>query len=144
MTPSMLLIECSPTPALAAQYKITYAGMAAIEESELVNDVVHVDLATVEGQARLMDWLRQNEVPSHVKCGLESPDFEGAAADFLQAKIVGVTRVLEALLMLNSAVEWEFVISPNADIWARSCEAYFKTLVQGLSAELPHTKITFG
>ena len=59
-----------------------------------------------------MDWLRQNELPSHVKCSLDSPDFEGAASDFLQAKIVGLTRVLEAMLMLNASVEWEFVTSP--------------------------------
>ena len=78
-----------------------------------------------------------------MKCRLDSPDFEGAASDFLQAKIVGLTRVLEAMLMLNASVEWEFVTSPNADIWARSCEAYFRALAQGLSAELPQTKIFF-
>jgi hypothetical protein len=143
MTASLLLIDCLPTSDLAAQYQITYAGLGAIVQPELVEEIVRVDLATVEGQARIMDWLRQHELPSRVKCGLDSPDFEGAASDFLQAKIVGLTRVLEATLMLNPSVAWEFVISPDADIWSRSCEAYFRTLTKGLSAELPQTKITF-
>ena len=143
MKTSLLLIDCLPTPELLARYKVTFAGMGVVEQSELLEDIVDVDLASVEGQARLMDWLRQNELPSHVKCRLDSPDFEGAASDFLQAKIVGLTRVLEAMLMLNASVEWEFVTSPNADIWARSCEAYFRALAQGLSAELPQTKIFF-
>ena len=143
MKTSLLLIDCLPTPELLARYKVTLAGMGVVEQSELLEDIVDVDLASVEGQARLMDWLRQNELPSHVKCRLDSPDFEGAASDFLQAKIVGLTRVLEAMLMLNASVEWEFVTSPNADIWARSCEAYFRALAQGLSAELPQTKIFF-
>ena len=143
MTTSLLLIDRFPTPDLVARYKIIYAGMGPIEQPELLDCVVHVDLASVEGQARLMDWLRQNELPSLVKCSLDSPDFEGAASDFLQAKIVGLTRVLEATLMLNASVEWEFFISPNADIWSRSCEAYFRTLSQGLKAELPQTNITF-
>lgn len=143
MKTSMLLIDYLPTPELLARYKITFAGMGVLEQSELLDGMVDVDLASVEGQARLMDWLRQNELPSHVKCSLYSLDFEGAASDFLQAKIVGLTRVLEAMLMLNASVEWEFVTSPNADIWSQSCEAYFRTLAQGLSAELPQTKITF-
>ena len=143
MTTSMLLIDCLPTPELMARYRITYAGGGTIEQSELLEGVVNVDWASVEGQARLMDWLRQNELPSHVKCSLDSPDFVGSASDFLQAKIVGLTRVLEAVLMLNASVEWEFVTSPSADVWSRSCEAYFRTLAQGLSAELPQTKITF-
>lgn len=144
MTASLLLIDCMPTKALAAQYKLTYAGLGVIAQPELLEGFVHVDLATVDGQARIMDWLRQNKLPSRVKCSLDSPDFEGAASDFLQAKIVGLTRVLEAMLMLNAGVEWEFVVSPAADIWSRSCEAYFRTLAQGLSEELPQTKITFG
>ena len=143
MTMSLLLIDYLPPPELLARYKTTFAGMGAVEQPELLEGVVNVDLASVEGQARLMDWLRQNERPSHVKCSLDSPDFEGAASDFLQAKIVGLTRVLEAMLMLNASVEWEFVTSPSADIWSRSCEAYFRTLAQGLSAELPQTTITF-
>ncbi len=143
MTTSMLLIDCLPTPELMARYRITYAGGGTIEQSELLDGVVNVDLASVEGQARLMDWLRQNELPARVRCCLDSPDFEGSASDFLQAKIVGLTRVLEATLMLNASVEWEFVISPKADIWSRSCEAYFRTLAQGLSTELPQTRVTF-
>ncbi len=143
MKTSLLLIDYLPTPDLLAEYKTTFVGMGAVEHTELLEGVVNVDLASVEGQARIMDWLRQNELPSHVKCSLDSPDFEGAASDFLQAKIVGVTRVLEATLMLNASVEWEFVTSPSADIWSRSCEAYFRTLAQGLSAEVSQTKITF-
>jgi hypothetical protein len=143
MKTSLLLIDCLPTPELLARYKVTFAGLGVVEQSALLEDIIDVDLASVEGQARLMDWLRQNELPSHVKCSLDSPDFEGAASDFLQAKIVGLTRVLEAMLMLNASVEWEFVTSPNADIWSRSCEAYFRALAQGLSAELPQTKIFF-
>ena len=143
MTTSLLLIDYLPTPELLARYKTTFAGMGAVEQPGLLEGVVNVDLASVEGPARLMDWLRQKELPSHVKCSLDSPDFEGAASDFLQAKIVGLTRVLEAMLTLNASVEWEFVTSPTADIWSRSCEAYFRTLAQGLSAELPQTKITF-
>lgn len=143
MKASLLLLDCLPTPELAAQYKLTYAGLAAIERPELIEGVIDVDFATVEGQARLMDWLRQNELPSHVRCSLYSPGFEGAASDFLQAKIVGVTRVLEAVLMLNASVDWEFVIAPTADIWSQSCEAYFRTLSKGLNAELPQAQIKF-
>ena len=143
MKTPLLLIDCFPTQALATRYTMTYVGMGTIEQRELLAGVVNVDLATVEGQARLMDWLRQNKLPNCVKCSLDSPGFEGAASDFLQAKIVGLTRILEAMLMLNASVEWEFVTSPNADIWSRSCEAYFRALAQGLSAEIPQTKITF-
>ena len=60
MKTSLLLIDCLPTPELLARYKVTLAGMGVVEQSELLEVIVDVDLASVEGQARLMDWLRQN------------------------------------------------------------------------------------
>lgn len=142
MRTSLLLLDYLPTPELKKQHTMTYVGLALGDE-DLVDNVIAVDLATVEGQARVMDWLRQNTVPSYVKCRLDSPDFEGAASEFLQAKIVGVTRILEATLMLSASIHWEFIIDANADIWSKSCEAYFRTLAQGLTTQLPQVKITF-
>ena len=142
MRTSLLLLDYVPTPELKKQHTMTYVGLALGDE-DLVDNVIAVDLATVEGQARVMDWLRQNTVPSYVKCRLDSPDFEGAASEFLQAKIVGVTRILEATLMLSASIHWEFIIDANADIWSKSCEAYFRTLAQGLVTQLPQAKITF-
>ena len=142
MRTSLLLLDYVPTPELKKQHTMTYVGLALGDE-DLVDNVIAVDVATVEGQARVMDWLRQNTVPSYVKCRLDSPDFEGAASEFLQAKIVGVTRILEATLMLSASIHWEFIIDAEADIWSKSCEAYFRTLAEGLSTELPQAKITF-
>ena len=142
MRTSLLLLDYVPTPELKKQHTMTYVGLALGDE-DLVDNVIAVDVATVEGQARVMDWLRQNTVPSYVKCRLDSPDFEGAASEFLQAKIVGVTRILEATLMLSASIHWEFIIDANADIWSKSCEAYFRTLAQGLVTQLPQAKITF-
>lgn len=142
MRTSLLLLDYVPTPELKKQHTMTYVGLALGDE-DLVDNVIAVDVATVEGQARVMDWLRQNTVPSYVKCRLDSPDFEGAASEFLQAKIVGVTRILEATLMLSASIHWEFIIDANADIWSKSCEAYFRTLAQGLTTQLPQVKITF-
>ena len=142
MRTSLLLLDYVPTPELKKQHTMTYVGLALGDE-DLVDNVIAVDVATVEGQARVMDWLRQNTVPSYVKCRLDSPDFEGAASEFLQAKIVGVTRILEATLMLSGSIHWEFIIDANADIWSKSCEAYFRTLAQGLTTQLPQVKITF-
>ena len=142
MRTSLLLLDYVPTPELKKQHTMTYVGLA-LGDDDLVDSVIAVDLATVEGQARVMDWLRQNTVPSCVKCRLDSPDFEGAASEFLQAKVVGVTRILEATLMLSESIHWEFIIDANADIWSKSCEAYFRTLAQGLATQLPQAKITF-
>ena len=142
MRTSLLLLDYVPTPELKKQHTVTYVGLA-LGDDDLVDSVIAVDLATVEGQARVMDWLRQNTVPSRVKCRLDSPDFEGAASEFLQAKVVGVTRILEATLMLSALIHWEFIIDANADIWSKSCEAYFRTLAQGLATQLPQAKITF-
>ena len=142
MRTSLLLLDYVPTPELKKQHTMTYVGLA-LGDDDLVDSVIAVDLATVEGQARVMDWLRQNTVPSCVKCRLDSPDFEGAASEFLQAKVVGVTRILEATLMLSALIHWEFIIDANADIWSKSCEAYFRTLAQGLATQLPQAKITF-
>ena len=142
MRTSLLVLDYVPTPELKKQHTMTYVGLALGDE-DLVDNVIAVDVATVEGQARVMDWLRQNTVPSYVKCRLDSPDFEGAASEFLQAKIVGVTRILEATLMLSASIHWEFIIDANADIWSKSCEAYFRTLAQGLTTQLPQVKITF-
>ena len=142
MRTSLLLLDYVPTPELKKQHTMTYVGLA-LGDDDLVDSVIAVDLATVEGQARVMDWLRQNTVPSCVKCRLDIPDFEGAASEFLQAKVVGVTRILEATLMLSASIHWEFIIDANADIWSKSCEAYFRTLAQGLATQLPQAKITF-
>lgn len=143
MTTSVLLLDFLPTPELASGNKVFYAGRGAAFETDLVEGVIDIDLGTVEGQARMLDWLRQNAIPERVICSLDSPEFEGAAAEFLQAKVVGLTRVLEAILMLNPSIRWEFVTAANADIWSRSCEAYFRTLVAGLREQLPQADIAF-
>ena len=143
MKNSLLLLDCLPTPELRSKYKIIYAGRGAVFERGLAAGIIDVDFATVAGQARMLDWLRQNDIPERVKCSLDSPDFEGAASEFLQAKVIGLTRVLEAALMLNPSIQWEFVTAVNGDIWSQSCEAYFRTLVAGLTAQLPQARITF-
>ena len=143
MRTSLLLLDYLPTPELKKQHTVTYVGLALGNYDDLADSVIAVDLATVQGQARVMDWIRQNTVPSRVKCRIDSPDFEGAASEFLQAKVVGVTRILEATLMLSASIHWEFIIDADADIWSKSCEAYFRALAEGLSTELPQAKITF-
>ena len=51
MKTSLLLIDCLPTPELLARYKVTFAGVGVVEQSELLEGIIDVDLASVEGQA---------------------------------------------------------------------------------------------
>ncbi len=144
MKTRMLLLDYLPCTQLAEQHTLIYVGEDCI--SSLLQpaiETISVNLGTVEGQARLMDWLRQNEPPDCVKCSLDSAAYDGAASDFLQEKVVGITRILESTLMLNTSIHWEFVIPEGADIWSKACEAYFKTLREGLVTALPQTRVTF-
>ena len=91
----------------------------------------------------MMDWLRQNPMPSQFVCSLDNRDFEGQATAFLNAKIIGVTRLLEASLLLNPTICWRFIVPVGGDAWCRACEAYFRALGEGLAQAVPQARIEF-
>lgn len=146
LSQSVLLLDYLPDGSecvamQAGQNEWLYIGSSS--PKAVVEIALTVDLATVEDQARILDWLRQNEIPDHVICGLENVDFEGPAAEFLQAKIIGMTRIFEAVLSLKPEICWHFVITETADVWSRACEAYFRVLRDELSKTVPGTRIQF-
>ena len=109
-----------------------------------------LELGSIEGQSRLLDWLRQNDTPTRILCELQA--FEcvtsdagetRSASDYLSAQIIGITRILEAALSLNPELRWVFLKSPVADVWSDASEAYFRVLVEGLRAAAPSARFNF-
>ncbi len=115
-----------------------------------VTNFLEFNLGSVEGQARLLDWLRQNEAPTRIICELHAfevvaDDTEDtrSATDYLTAQLVGVTRLLEASLSLNPNLVWDFLQPYHADVWSRACEAYFRVLIEGLRVAAPGAHFNF-
>jgi len=111
---------------------------------------LQLELGSVEGQSRLLDWLRQNDPPTRILCELQAFEFvtsdagdTRSASDYLSAQIVGITRVLEAALSLNPELRWVFLKPPVADVWSDASEAYFRALVEGLRTADPSAHFDF-
>ena len=111
---------------------------------------LQLELASIEGQSRLLDWLRQNDPPTRILCELQAFEFvtseagdTRSASDYLSAQIVGITRILEAALSLNPELRWVFLKPPVADVWSDASEAYFRVLVEGLRTAAPSARFDF-
>ena len=111
---------------------------------------LQLELGSVEGQSRLLDWLRQNDPPTRILCELQAFEFVTSdagdmrsASDYLSAQVIGVTRILEAALSLNSELRWVFLKPPVADVWSDASEAYFRVLVEGLRTAVPSARFDF-
>lgn len=111
---------------------------------------LQLELASIEGQARLFDWLRQNDAPARMLCELQAFEFftsdagdTRSASEYLNAQIVGITRVLEAALSLNPELLWVFLKPQVADVWSEASEAYFRVLVKGLATAAPSARFYF-
>jgi len=111
---------------------------------------LQLELGSVEGQSRLLDWLRQNDPPTRIICELQAFEFvtseagyTRSASDYLSAQIVGITRVLEAALSLNPELRWVFLKPPVPDVWSDASEAYFRVLVEGLRTTVPSARLDF-
>ena len=139
------------TAAKALGYRWVYASSERNPNIASLADHLHVDMRTVEGRARLIDWLRQNEAPAHIFCELHPFDFSSgdkesgslSASDYLQGQIVGITELLEAAVSLNPACRWRFILPGNADVWSRASEAYFRVLLEGLVTLVPSAHFDF-
>ena len=111
---------------------------------------LQLELGSVEGQSRLLDWLRQNDPPTRILCELRAFEFvtseagdTRSASDYLSAQLVGITRVLEAALSLNPELRWVFLKPPVSDVWSDASEAYFRVLVEGLRTATPSARFDF-
>ncbi|MEC7075452.1 MAG: hypothetical protein VXW94_03415 [Pseudomonadota bacterium] len=111
---------------------------------------LQLELGSVEGQSRLLDWLRQNDPPTRILCELQAFEFvtsdagdTRSASDYLSAQIIGITRILEAALSLNPELRWVFLKPPVADVWSDASEAYFRVLVEGLRIAAPSARFDF-
>ena len=111
---------------------------------------LQLELGSVEGQSRLLDWLRQNDPPTRILCELQAFELvtsdagdTRSASDYLSAQVIGVTRILEAALSLNSELRWVFLKPPVADVWSDASEAYFRVLVEGLRTAVPSARFDF-
>ena len=115
-----------------------------------ISTSLQLELASIEGQSRLLDWLRQNDPPTRILCELQAFEFvtseagdTRSASDYLSAQIVGITRILEAALSLNPELRWVFLKPPVADVWSDASEAYFRVLVEGLRTAVPSACFDF-
>ena len=115
-----------------------------------ISTSLQLELASIEGQSRLLDWLRQNDPPTRILCELQAFEFvtseagdTRSASDYLSAQIVGITRILEAALSLNPELRWVFLKPTVADVWSDASEAYFRVLVEGLRTAVPSARFDF-
>lgn len=129
---------------------LVYVNTGKASQLSSAIETLEISLSSVEGMARLLDWLRQNKTPARIFCEISS--FESwsdessqtqCAADYLQGQIIGVTRLLEAALSLNSSLSWSFITPMAPDPWSRACESYFRSLVEELKASVPSAKLEF-
>jgi hypothetical protein len=129
---------------------LVYVNTGKASRHSSAIETLEISLSSVEGMARLLDWLRQNTAPARIFYEISS--FESwcdqssqtqSAADYLQGQIIGVTRLLEAALSLNSSLSWSFVTPMVSDPWSRACESYFRSLVEELKASVPSAQLEF-
>lgn len=129
--------------------RLVYVNTGKVSASAGV-ETFEISLSSVEGMARLLDWLRQNTAPSRIFCEISSfgswsdeNSQAQSAADYLQGQLIGITRLLEAALSLNPSLHWSFMTPLAADSWSRACESYFRALVEELSASVPGAEFEF-
>ena len=155
MTSACLYIGDSLTDEMALQLVASDGGVVLVNRHSdrvvgTVTTSLHLNLGSVEGQARLLDWLRQNERPTRIFCELQVFELETGdtddtlgATDYLSVQIIGVTRLLEAALSLHPDIAWVFIQPLQADVWSRACEAYFRVLIKKLRVAAPSAHFDF-
>ena len=118
--------------------------------ADQISTSLQMELGSVEGQFRLLDWLRQNDPPTRILCELQAFEFvtsdagniRSVSAD-LSAHIVGITRVLEAALSLNPQLLWIFLKPQAPNVRSEALEAYFRVLVGGLRTVATSARFDF-
>jgi len=155
VTQRCLYLGDNLSPELILQLTATDGGVVQATRLSIViagpvSTSLTLELGSVEGQSRLLDWLRQNDTPRRILCELQAFEFvtsdagdTRSASDYLSAQIVGITRILEAALSLNPELRWVFLKPPVADVWSDASEAYFRVLVEGLSKAAPRARFDF-
>ena len=155
MTQRCLYVGDNLSTELVSQLTATDGGVVQVTRwpnvlADPVPTSLQLELGSVEGQSRLLDWLRQNDPPTRILCELQAFEFvtsetgyTRSASDYLNAQIVGITRVLEAALSLNPELRWVFLKPPVADVWSDASEAYFRVLVEGLRTAVPSARLDF-
>ncbi len=155
MTQRCLYVGDKLSSDLISQLTATDGGVVQVTRLPTVladtrSTSLQLELGSVEGQSRLLDWLRQNDPPTRILCELQAFEFvtsetgyTRSASDYLNAQIVGITRVLEAALSLNPELRWVFLKPPVADVWSDASEAYFRVLVEGLRTAVPSARLDF-
>lgn len=155
MTIGCLYIGDSLTDEVALQLLGSDGGIVQVTRHsdgpiDVVMSSLTLNLGSVEGQVRLLDWLRQKGTPARIICELQAfelgagyEEHTRSATDYLTTQIVGVTRLLEAALSLNPNLVWVFLRPRQADVWSQACEAYFRVLVEGLRIAVPSADFDF-
>ena len=155
MTQRCLYVGDKLSSDLISQLTATDGGVVQVTRLPTVladtrSTSLQLELGSVEGQSRLLDWLRQNDPPTRILCELRAFEFVTSeagdtrgASDYLSAQLVGITRVLEAALSLNPELRWVFLKPPVADVWSDASEAYFRVLVEGLRTAVPSARLDF-
>ena len=155
MTQRCLYIGDKLSPQVAAQLTATDGGVVQVTRlptalTDQVSASLQLELGSVEGQSRLLDWLRQNDTPTRILCELQAFEFvtgdagdTRSASDYLSAQVVGITRILEAALSLNPELRWVFLRPSVADVWSDASEAYFRVLIEGLRTAAPSAHFDF-
>ena len=155
MTQRCLYVGDKLSSDLMSQLTTTDGGVIQVTRlpnvlADTMSTSLQLELASVEDQSRLLDWLRQNDPPTRILCELQAFEFvtsevgyTRSASDYLSAQIVGITRVLEAALSLNPELRWVFIKPPVADVWSDASEAYFRVLVEGLRTAVPSARFDF-
>ena len=155
MTQRCLYVGDKLSSDLISQLTATDGGVVQVTRLPTVladtrSTSLQLELGSVEGQSRLLDWLRQNDPPTRILCELRAFEFvtseagdTRSASDYLSAQLVGITRVLEAALSLNPELRWVFLKPPVADVWSDASEAYFRVLVEGLRTAVPSARLDF-
>ena len=155
MTQRCLYVGDKLSSDLILQLTATDGGVVQVTRlptvlADTISTSLQLELGSVEGQSRLLDWLRQNDPPTRIICELQAFEFvtseadhTRSASDYLSAQIIGITRVLEAALSLNPELRWVFLKPPVADVWSDASEAYFRVLVEGLRTAVPSAHLDF-
>ena len=155
MTQGCLYVGDKLSSELILQLTATDGGVVQVTRLSTVlvdpmSTSLQLELGSVEGQSRLLEWLRQNDPPTRILCELQAFEFvtrdagdTRSASDYLSAQIVGITRFLEAALSLNPELCWVFLKPPVADLWCNASEAYFRVLVEGLRTAVPSARFDF-
>ena len=155
MTHRCLYVGDKLSSKLISQLTATGGGVVQVTRlptvlADPMSTSLQLELGSVEGQSRLLDWLRQNDPPTRILCELQAFEFvtsetgyTRSASDYLSAQIVGITRVLEAALSLNPELRWVFLKPPVSDVWSDASEAYFRVLVEGLRTATPSARFDF-